>query len=110
MYCGTLDCDGHGASPLRSVGARFNPAGINLPLARSWAYRLRSCLGWIKPVLGRPETKPPLASRGGNRFDCNDFFHVQQLSSQFWADRSVRIIPPLSLETASPNAPVLSDP
>ena len=32
MYCGIFDRDGLGAS-LRSVGARFNPAGVRRPLA-----------------------------------------------------------------------------
>ena len=41
MYCGILEGDGLGASPLRSVGGRFNPAGVKRALALSCAYRLR---------------------------------------------------------------------
>jgi len=44
-----------------------------------------------KTVPGQPNTKPAVANWGGNRFVSNDFFQVQPLCSQLWADRSARI-------------------
>ena len=74
------------AIPLESVAQLSPTVWIN---NRNDRERPGSCQADLdKTVPGRPDTKPPTAAPGDNRFDCNDFSHVQQLSCWFRAHLS----------------------